>query len=59
MSEAPTKKQLEFIEAIEQHSSAPIFKGKTKQEASDYISKYKDLFELETTSTWVIENGYF
>ena len=59
MNDAPTKKQVEYIKMIEEHSSAPIFKGNTKQEASEYISKYKYLFELETTSTWVIKNGYF
>ena len=59
MNDTPTKKQLDFIKSIEECSSAPNFKGETKKEASEYISKYKDLFELETTSTWVITNGYF
>lgn len=58
MSNQPTQAQLNFIEAIEEYSSAPQFKGKTRQEANEYISKYKSLFELETTSSWAIERGY-
>lgn len=41
MSELPTKKQLELIKHIECYV-CPKFKGKTKQDAGQYIAKYVD-----------------
>ena len=53
-----TKKQLEFIKFIEEF--APVdFIGKTKQEASEYISKYKECIPVEESQNmWAIINGY-
>lgn len=53
-----TGKQLEFIKIIEEF--APIdFTGKTKQEASEYISKYKECIPIEgSQNMWAIINGY-
>lgn len=39
-----TAKQLEFIELIEDRCGRPWFKGKSKQEASEYISSRIDSF---------------
>lgn len=52
----PTDKQLEYINSIMEfgHYSPPNFKGTTKQEASDYISKYKHCL----VSDFAIEHGY-
>lgn len=53
-----TEKQLEFIKFIEEF--APVdFIGTTKQEASEYISKYKECIPLEESlNMWAIINGY-
>ena len=52
--DAPTEKQLTFIEAIYKTinqglsiEKIPKFKGTTKGEACDYISKYKELYDDE------------
>ena len=50
----PTKKQLDFIESLQDFCGAPYFDGSTKQEASDYIDKYKFM----AAHDWSIENGY-
>ena len=50
----PTKKQLDFIESLQDYYGAPDFDGSTKQEASDYIDKYKFM----AAHDWSIENGY-
>ena len=51
-----TEKQLEFIKFIEEF--APVnFTGKTKQEASEYISKYKECIPVEESQNmWAITN---
>lgn len=53
-NDAPTEKQLAFIEVIYKtvnqsicREKIPKFKGKTKGEACDYISKYKKLYDEE------------
>ena len=49
----PTEKQLEYISNIEEYGvGTPRFTGTTKQEASEYISKYKDMLELGQMSSW-------
>ena len=52
--DAPTEKQLTFIEAIYKivnqglsTEKVPKFNGTTKGEAFDYISKYKELYDDE------------
>ena len=50
----PTKKQLDFIESLQDFCGAPDFDGNTKQKASDYIDKYKFM----AVNDWSIENGY-
>jgi len=53
----PTEKQLQFIANMEEFSEYPLehFTGKTRGEACDWITRYKDLaFE----SSWAIEHGY-
>ena len=52
-----TRKQLEYIEEMQEYSSYPLpqFVGTTSKEASEYISKYS---ELAHEDTWAIENGY-
>lgn len=51
--EKPTQKQLDFIRDIEEFGvETPKFTGTTKKEASEYISKYKDMLELGTMSSW-------
>ena len=54
----PTQKQLKYIEYIRDFDTycvAPPFRGTTRGEACDYISKYaKYAYE----DAWAIENGY-
>lgn len=52
--DAPTAKQLAFIKVIYETvnhgiciDKIPAFEGKTKGEAYDYISKYKELYDDE------------
>lgn len=53
----PTNAQIDFIKQIEEFSlfNPPLFTGKTKEDASIYISKYKD----GLMDNWIIQNGYF
>ena len=51
MNEQPTIKQLQFIKVIEEEWGYEKFKGITKQEASEYISKCVDeqsRYQMET-----------
>lgn len=57
-SEPPTAKQMEFIEDIEEFVDER-FTGSTMDEASDYISRNIQKFQLEITSSWALQNGYF
>lgn len=51
--EKPTQKQLDFIRDIEEFGvETPKFTGTTKKEASEYISKCKDMLELGAMSSW-------
>ena len=56
MSE-PTEKQLAYIHEMQEFSPYPLpeFTGTTKQEASDYIDKYK---RMAHEDLWAIEHGY-
>ena len=49
--EPPTEKQMAFIRDIEEFIPEK-FHGLTKEDASDYISRNKALFELETMDSW-------
>lgn len=41
--ERPTEKQMKYIQDIQENKEGvPFFIGRTKQEAIEYISKYKD-----------------
>ena len=55
---SPTEKQMDFIHIIEEF--APIdFRGKTKEEASEYIQEYKECIPTEDSQNmWAIINGY-
>ena len=51
----PTEKQLQFIADIQEFSpySSPLFTGKTRGEASDYIDKYgKDAHDDPNSKTY-------
>ena len=53
-----TSKQLKYIEFIVEETGIE-YKGNTKQEASDYISKNKDkLPPSSTNNIWALVNGY-
>lgn len=52
-----TRKQLEYIEEMQEYSPYPLpqFIGTTSKEASEYISKYN---KMAHENTWAIKNGY-
>jgi len=50
----PTKRQLEYIKFIEENTGIK-YRGRTKQDASKYISENKDRV---LTNTWALVNGY-
>ena len=53
-----TEKQLEYIKFIEDETGI-IYKGKTKQEASNYISENKDKIHASgSINMWALVNGY-
>jgi hypothetical protein len=53
-----TKKQIEYIRFIQEETSIP-FKGKTKQEASKYISENKDKIPPSgSIQMWALIKGY-
>ena len=53
-----TEKQLEYIRFIEEETGV-VYKGKTKQEASKYISENKDKVPApDSINTWALVNGY-
>lgn len=54
----PTKKQISYISFIEEETGV-VYNGKTKQDASNYISKNKDKIPFYSNiNTWSIINGY-
>lgn len=53
--EKPTEKQLKYIESIEDNTGI-IFTGKTKEDASNYISANKS--HPTNGDEWAITNGY-
>lgn len=53
----PTEDQNNFIHYIEDQLNVR-FVGLLKQEASDFIDKYKPLLPKEDGNTWAIENVY-
>jgi hypothetical protein len=53
-----TEKQLEYIKFIE-YETGVIYKGQTKQDASEYISENKDkVSAYSLINTWALVNGY-
>ena len=53
-----TEKQLEFIRFIEDETGI-VYKGKTKEEASKYISENKNKIPVSgSTNMWAIVKGY-
>lgn len=50
MSKPPTQAQLDLIDGLEM-SGAPSFTGKTRKEASEYISEWEERFAQD--------GGYF
>jgi hypothetical protein len=53
-----TKKQLAYIRFIEEETGI-IYKGKTKQEASKYISENKDKVPVyKSINMWALVKGY-
>ena len=53
-----TEKQLEYIRFIEEETGI-IYNGKTKEEASKYISENKDKVpKTALINTWALVNGY-
>jgi hypothetical protein len=53
-----TEKQLEYIRFIEEETGI-IYKGQTKQEASNYISENKDKVPAYSSiNMWALVNGY-
>lgn len=53
-----TEKQLKYIRFIEEETGV-IYKGKTKQEASVYISENKDKVPpCSSINMWALINGY-
>ena len=47
----PTKKQLDFIAEM-QDFGCPEFKGTTKKEASEYISRHIEYYKLQQLTSW-------
>ena len=57
-NEPPTQNQLDYIESMQEFVSEK-FEGKTKQEASEYIDRNKEEFDLVSIPNWTLEHGYF
>lgn len=58
MTPKETEKQLEYIRFIEEETGI-IYDGKTKQEASKYISENKDKVPTSgSINMWALVNGY-
>lgn len=56
-SKEPTEKQLVYIRDMMEFSPYPLpmFEGKTRGEAADYIGQYR---KLACQNEWAIEHGY-
>lgn len=54
----PTEKQLQFIADIEEFVGEQ-FRGTTKKEATEYISRNIERYKLLTMDNYILENGYF
>ena len=56
-----TDKQRELIEAMNEfcREQFDLSYERTKEEASEYISRNIDEYKLLTTSNWALSNGYF
>lgn len=50
----PTKAQLNFIHIIEDFTNCPKFTGNSKFEATIYINRYKEIYELVITDKWAL-----
>ena len=58
MDMKPTEKQLRFIADIEEFVGEQ-FRGTTKKEATEYISRNIERYKLLTMDNYILENGYF
>ena len=56
-----TDKQRELIECMNEfcREKFDLSYERTKEEASEYISRNIDEYKLLTTSNWALSNGYF
>ena len=56
-----TDKQRELIECMNEfcQEKFDLSYERTKEEASEYISRNIDEYKLLTTSNWALSNGYF
>lgn len=56
-----TDKQRELIECMNEFCKEKfdLSYERTKEEASEYISRNIDEYKLLTTSNWALSNGYF
>ena len=56
-----TDKQKSLIECMNEfcNEKFDLSYQRTKQEASDYISRNIDEYKLLTTSNWCLSSGYF
>lgn len=56
-SKEPTEKQLVYIRDMMEFSPYPLpmFEGKTRGEAADYIDQHR---KLACQNEWAIEHGY-
>jgi hypothetical protein len=53
-----TEKQLEYIRFIEENTGV-IYEGKTRKEASEYISKNKSKVPVDSlVNMWALVRGY-
>lgn len=61
----PTEKQIEFAKEIQETlglEKGPYTPGsllETREAYSEYISKYIDLYAVQTADTWIFDHGYF
>ena len=56
-----TQKQIELIEWMNEFCTEKfdLKNNKSKEEASQYISRNIEEYKLLTTSAWALEHGYF
>lgn len=53
-----TQAQKDLIEVMQEYGCG-LFEGKTSKEASEWINKHREEYELNTIDGWALDNGYF